>query len=375
MTVPTYDELNMNPHENFTTDSEHHGAESASARDEYPGEAGDGIEPDFDFATNEDMARLDISTRWVWKNWLQNGAVNLLAAEGGIGKTRFMADICRRLHTGSPWPDGSATAEFQGKFLAMWVAGDRNHAELVTMSEAFGFGDRICYSGSRQFPMGDVSLNEPADFKKLYRRVKAAKPMFLVIDTAGGTTSLNMGKQEDAGRFFAPLCDLASNLGICVVVITHLNANKQTLGRRSEERVRCVIRMSAESKEPSTPRRLEVVKSNGLYLNPLGMLLGETGNSYECPVPPSPEEVEKGTDGGTKPPKRITAPKRRECMDWLRVHLAQPMRVAQILKDVKLKGYSTGLLYDAKDEMNVCEVLDEKKHKWWRLPSDTQSAS
>ncbi len=375
MTIPNHDELNMNPNEDFATDSEHRGAESASARAEHPGEPDDGIEPDFDFATNEDMARLDISTRWVWKNWLQNGAVNLLAAEGGIGKTRFMADICSRLHSGSPWPDGTATEEFQGKFLAMWVAGDRNHAELVTMSEAFGFGDRICYSGSRQFPTGDVSLDEPADFKKLYRRVKAAKPMFLVIDTAGGTTSLNMGKQEDAGRFFAPLCDLASNLGICVVVITHLNAKKQTLGRRSEERVRCVIRMSAASKEPSTPRRLEVMKSNGLYPNPLGMLLGETGNSYDCPVPPSPEELDNGTDAGAKSPKRNAAPKRRECMDWLRGHLVQPVRVAQILKDVKLKGYSTGLLYAAKNEMNVSETQDEKKHKWWAMPIDPQSAN
>ncbi len=41
----------------------------------------------------------------------------------------------------------------------------------------------------------------------------------------------------------------ASALGLCVIVITHLNASMSVLGRRAEERVRCVIRMTAETRE------------------------------------------------------------------------------------------------------------------------------
>ena len=70
------------------------------------------------------------------------GYVNLLAAEGGLGKTRFVADLCRRVRHRLPWPDGTPTPEHDGPEVAMWVAADRNFGELVELSEAFGFGDR-----------------------------------------------------------------------------------------------------------------------------------------------------------------------------------------------------------------------------------------
>lgn len=259
----------------------------------------DGVEPDYDFATNADLRRLDLSTRWVWDQWLQLGAVNLLAAEGGLGKTRFVADLCRRVHAGEPWPDNKPMVPWSGEYIAMWVAADRNHGELLTVSEKFGFGDRISYSGSKAEPLGGITLNTPGDFATLYKRAKAARPLFLVVDTVGGATSFSMSKQEEARSFFAPLSDIAARLAMCVIVITHLNASKTVLGKRAEERVRVVIRMSAADRDPVTPRRVEVIKSNAIPPTPLGMLLGDTGNTYAVPAPDGPE-------GGTHAPGKAT---------------------------------------------------------------------
>lgn len=337
----------------------------------------DGIPPDFDFATNEDMKRLNINTRWIWKDWLQDSTVNLLAAEGGLGKTRWIADLCRRVCLSLGWPDGTETPAFDGKYIAMWVAGDRNHPELVTLSEDFGFGDRICYSGSKNEPMSGVTLNTASDFSALYRRVKAARPLFLVIDTAGGTTSFNMAKQEEARAFFAPLSDIAAKLGLCVIVITHLNASKQTLGRRAEERVRCVIRMSADNKEPTTPRRIEVVKSNGLFPQPLGMMLTATGSTYGEKVPASPEEQKNGGaggGGGSDGPERGPPTKCRECMEWLSERLeTAPERVAKLIGEGETAGFSKGLIYKAKGAIKIIETTDSKSHKWWGLNNDPQT--
>lgn len=330
---------------------------------------------DYDFATNEDLKRLDLGVRWVWDRWLQFSTVNLLAAEGGLGKTRFMADLCRRVHCGLPWPDGSPMTPWDSQYLAMWVAGDRNQGELLTLSESFGFGDRICYSGSKKEPLGGVTLNTHSDFLSLYKKARAARPLFLIVDTAGGATGFNLAKQEDARAFFAPLSDMAANLNLCVVVITHLNASKKVLGKRAEERVRCVIRMSAENREPTTLRRMEVVKSNSLFPAPLGMLLGEDGNEYTNEPPPSPEDESGfGGSGGQRSassnsddPGRGPPTKTRDCMDWLNSVLEEkPMRVHLIRKEAENRGFSPQILYRAKESLNLIESESEG-YKIWGL--------
>jgi hypothetical protein len=332
-------------------------------------QADDGISPDFDFATNPDLKRLNLTTAWVWPKWLQFGVVNLLAAEGGMGKTRWVADLCRRVHAKEAWPDGGEGIDWPGQYIAMWVAGDRNFAELVELSEKFGFGDRICYSGSKADPTSGITLNDSREFVALYRKVKAARPLFLFIDTAGGATDANLAKQEEARRFFAPLSDIAIKLGVCVVVITHLNASKNVLGKRAEERVRCVIRITAENREPETTRRIEVIKSNNLFPAPLGMTLHETGSTYTDEAPPAPEggySVPTKSDDGNLdkgPPTKV-----RACMEWLEDELdEQPKRVSVLIESGKENEFSIGIVYKAKTALGIIETIDSQGYKWWGL--------
>lgn len=329
----------------------------------------DGVPPDFDFATNADMKRLDLGTKWVWEKWLQCGVVNLLAAEGGMGKTRFVADLCRRAHQKLPWPDGTPTPEWAGQYLAMWVAGDRHHGELLTLSEEFGFGERISYSGSKADPLGGITLNTGADFQTLYRKLKAARPLFLVVDTAGGATGFDMAKQGEARAFFSPLSDIAVRLGMCVIAVTHLNAARNVLGKRAEERVRVVVRLTAADREQETPRRIEVVKSNSLFPKPLGMVLGGTGNDYNFDPPPAPESGGFGGDNGS--PERGPSSKSRECADWLLEVLAEkPRRVTELRDECEGKGWSAGLMYKAKKIAGVTESEDSQTRKWWSLKKE-----
>lgn len=332
-------------------------------------QADDGVTADFDFATNADLKRLNLTTSWVWPKWLQFGVVNLLAAEGGMGKTRWVADLCRRVNSREAWPDGQDMLDWPGEYVAMWVAGDRNFAELVELSEKFGFGDRICYSGSKSDPTSGITLNDTRDFVALYRKVKAARPLFLFIDTAGGATDANLAKQEEARRFFAPLSDIAIKLGVCVVVITHLNASKNVLGKRAEERVRCVIRMSAENREPETPRRIEIIKSNNLFPAPLGMTLREVGSEYSNDPPPAPEAgpaSPAGRDDGD--PDRGPPTKARECADWLETELElAPQRVSAVRDKAESAGYSAKVLYKAKAIIGITEYQCTQGYKWWAL--------
>lgn len=333
----------------------------------------DGVQADPDFATNEDLRKYDLGIKWVWKDWLQRATVNLLAAEGGAGKTRFVLDLCRRVHLGLPWPSGEPTEPWPHKYLAMWVAGDRNHGELLENSERFGFGERISYSGSKSDPLGGVTLNSPMDFAALYKRAKAARPLFLVVDTAGGSTSLNMSKQEEARSFFVPLSDMALRLNLCVVVITHLNAGKNVLGKRAEERVRTVMRITSADRNQATPRRVEIQKSNSPFPEPLGMLLGETGNTYDIDPPAPPRAFgESGTDDAPDkgPPTKV-----RECMEWLSERLdATPARVSAMRTEAEGKGFSAGLLYKSAKALKIIET-ESQGYKWWGLKKDTSAAA
>lgn len=321
----------------------------------------DGVKPDPDFATNEDLQKYDLGITWIWNLWFQRSTVNLLSAEGGAGKTRFMLDLCRRTHLGEPWPDGSPTVPWPHQYLAMWVAGDRNHGELLENSTKFGFGERISYSGSKTDPLGGITLNTREDFTTLYRRAKAARPMFLVVDTAGGATSYNLTRQEEARQFFAPLSDMALRLGLCVVVITHLNASKNTYGKRAEERVRTVVRITSQDREPETKRRVEVQKSNARFPDPIGMFLGESGCEYDADPPAAPVPFGQAAEPAEKgPPTKV-----KECAEWLAGRLADaPRPLVDLRREAESAGFKVGTLYTAKEHLKLVEARSNNLMYW-----------
>lgn len=328
----------------------------------------DDVKPDYDFATADDLRRLGVSLKWTWPGWLQEGAVNLLAAEGGSGKTRFVMDLVKRVATGGEWPDGSPCPRFDGQYIAMWVAADSNHAELLSLSEEFGVADRIAYSGTKADPTGYTTLDGLGDYVLLHKKIKAAAPLFLVIDTCGGATSKNLAKQEDARAFFKPAADIAQRRHMCVIGVTHLNANKTVLGKRAQERVRVVMRMYAKTpNDKDCPRRIEVLKSNSLIPPPLGCLLGPVGNTYDVPAPPSPEDERDGV-GQTSAPGGDS--RSAECMTWLRERLADsPKRVHELRTQAENAGFSPKTLYKAKDAIDLIETQGADGKKWWGLAS------
>src|SRR5205085_693544 len=47
---------------------------------------------------------------WMWPGRLALGKLAILEGDPGLGKSFLALDLCARLSTGQPWPDGSATA-------------------------------------------------------------------------------------------------------------------------------------------------------------------------------------------------------------------------------------------------------------------------
>lgn len=314
-----------------------------------------------DVATIHDLIRAGSEVRWEWEGWIQRGVLNAIAAPGGTGKTRFCADLVKRVAKGDDWPDGQPMT-LPRDALALWVVSDNHHDEMVTLARKFDIVDNLRLNAGKADPYGGVTLESADDYRQLEARVKAVRPAFVIIDTVGNATDKNLSKQEDAKAFYWPLQVLARKYRTSVLCLTHLNAAGQFLGRRVLEKVRVAIRM--DQFEGEERRRLEVMKTNSRRPPALGVTMNDDGNEYDGNPPEPP--ADEGFRGKTIPSQV------QEAIDWLRSLLSGgPQRVSNTRDRAQLKGVSTGSLYRAKEIMMV-EEFSSEGYKWWRLPNSGQ---
>lgn len=312
-----------------------------------------------------DLRKAGASLEWTWEGWIQRRAVTLIGAEGGTGKTRFAADIVRRVRHGMPWPDGPVKAGWEGETVALWVVADNHHGEMVTLCETFGISDCVKVNATPAEPYGGVSLESLEDWRMLDRRVEVVKPLFVIVDTVGNATDRNLSKQEDAKAFYWPLQVLARKRNVCVLALTHLNAGGTVLGRRGVEKVRTVIRMTASNlADTKCKRRLEVTKSNGKYPAALGVTMGDKGNDYDTDPPPPPAVPGFGPGDGSSRPGP-SADRLNECKDWLAAEmLSGSHKLTDIRSKAETKGFAVDTLYKARAAINLLQFKQGRSTCW-----------
>jgi hypothetical protein len=312
-----------------------------------------------DVATIHDLVAAGAQVQWLWPDWIQNGVLTAIAAPGGTGKTRFCADLLRRVRHGLAWPDAQAV-DVPADALALWVVADNHHDELVTLARDFDVVDSIRINASRAEPYGGVSLETADDYNALEARVKAVRPAFVVVDTVGNATDKKLSVQEDAKAFYWPLQVIARRHRTAILCLTHLNATGQFLGRRILEKVRVAIKI--EQPDADNPkRRLEVKKSNSKVPAVLGMTMHDNGNEYDNDPPRTADQEAKPGP----PPAKV-----KEAADWLKDWLlGGAKRVGNTISAAEDKGIKTQTLYRAKGLLGLYEFQAEGG-KWWRLPSE-----
>lgn len=314
-----------------------------------------------DVATIDDLIRAGSEVRWLWPGWVPIGVLTALAAEGGKGKTRFCADLLRRIRHRLPWPDGSPMTA-PADALSLWVLADNHHDEMVTLARDFDIVPSVRINALKTDPYGGVTLENADDLAALDARIRAVQPLMVVIDTVGNATDKNLSKQEDAKAFYAPLQVLARQHACAFLCLTHLNATGSFLGRRVLEKVRVALRMMQPPGEER--RRLEVLKSNSKKPDALGLTMGDKGNDYDNNPPELPTDDEPGRKRG-RPPAEV-----QQCADWLADQLQHgPRKVGITRNEAEESGFSVGTLYNAKRLLGV-EEYESEGRKWWRLAPD-----
>jgi hypothetical protein len=246
------------------------------------------------FATAADIRRVLTGTRWTWESWVPADSVVGIAAFEGMGKTRFMLDLNRRVWKGLVWPD-SQPATFPPKTPCVWLCADGQHNEIVGAMPQFELPDEaVIFLGTPDDPYAFTSLDDEETLRRLEDAAAAYHPAFLFIDSLTYATTRDLCEQRSVAIIKTPLVDLVQQHQVNVMLALHLSKEGQALGRRIKGITRTLMHLECPDPE-KTPERLRfwVEKTFAKRPAPLGVTIGENGNVYDF-EPPSRPDVSRG---------------------------------------------------------------------------------
>jgi hypothetical protein len=262
--------------------------------------------PAASFATVADVRRILAQTRWTWDGWIPAGRVVGVATFEGTGKTRFLLDLARRIYRGEQWPDGQAATLPVGK-KTLWICADGRQDELAEMLPAFGLPDEaIVFPAPPDEPYDGTDIDDHAFIDPggtLETAIKAVSPGLVIIDTLTNATRRDLCAQDQMKGLKAPLVRLVQQHQTNIVLSLHLNREGQALGRRIKGITRTLIHLECPDPEKPERLRLWVEKSYAKKPPPLGVTIGDSGNTYDS-NPPIKTEPSRG---GRPPEKREEA--------------------------------------------------------------------
>ncbi len=322
---------------------------------------------------------------WLWPYWLARGAIQILAGEGGTGKTTIAVAIAAAVSSGGKLPDGFPAPV--GKVL-FWTGEDDVPRVLIPRLKAAGANmDNVFFiDGSRQD--GQMRHFDPGtDIGSL---VAAARKLggvsLVVLDPIVSAVMGDSHKNTEVRRGLQPIVDMAGDLNAAVLGISHFAKN--TEGRNTADRVIGSVAYTALSrlvwaaaKGQDGKCRLVRAKSN----------LGPDGDGYEytldlvdMEVAGQQVEVSKvmwgqslvGTARDLLDQAEHKRTQRDDAAEWLYSMLhSGPVAAADIKQQASADGMAWRTVERAKATLDVISEAKAEKGKgrglqswFWRLP-------
>jgi hypothetical protein len=160
--------------------------------------------------------------QWLWPGRLALGKVAILDGDPGVGKSFLTLDLCARLSTGQPFPDGSPCP---GPAASLVLNGEDGADDtIVPRLRALGADlDRVFVWRRESDATRDVSLS--GDFSALVEAVRHTQARLLVLDPilAFLGPGVLSNCDQSVRRALLPLADLAEKHGCTPLLVRHLN--------------------------------------------------------------------------------------------------------------------------------------------------------
>ena len=160
---------------------------------------------------------------WLWQNRLALGKPALLDGDPGLGKSLVAFDLCARLSTGRPLPDGSPGP---GVCSALILNGEDGEEDTIgPRLERLGADpDRIFVFDRLDRTTGEL-IHFPAHTPLLERALAETGACLLVIDPVMAFLSprVQAGSDTAIRRALFPLVQLAEKYPCVILLVRHLN--------------------------------------------------------------------------------------------------------------------------------------------------------
>jgi hypothetical protein len=149
---------------------------------------------------------------WLWRDWLAQGRLQLLAGAPGAGKTTIALSLAATVSTGERWPDESHAPIGN---VVIWSGEDDAADTLVPRLEAAGADrTRVFLVGGTQEGRASRSFDPARDMQALGGAIKSVGDVRLVIiDPVALVAVHDSHKNAETRRDLQPLVDLCRETG------------------------------------------------------------------------------------------------------------------------------------------------------------------
>jgi putative DNA primase/helicase len=171
--------------------------------------------------------------KWFWDGWLARGKLHILGGAPGTGKTTLAMSLAATVSVGGRWPDGTRSAAAS---VVIWTAEDDPADTLAPRLALAGADlDRVSFLTGVDL-QGELRAFDPAyDIVHLREALMSTDVGLLIVDPIVAAISGDSHKNAEVRRGLQPLVDIAAEMGVAVLGITHLS--KGTAGRDPLERL------------------------------------------------------------------------------------------------------------------------------------------
>lgn len=313
-------------------------------------------------ATAEDVLAHSSTLRWCWEGWIPDSAIFGVAAFEGVGKTRLLLDLNRRIWLGEPWPDGQP-ATYPPETPCLWLCADGHHREIAAALPELGLPPHaVRFTGARSDPFGRTDLDDPETLAGVDRAIARYRPALVMIDTLTYSTTADLCDQRTIAALKTPLVDLCQRHRTPICLSMHLSKEGQALGRRVKGVTRTLIHLECPDPERAGRLRLWVEKSYAQKPPALGVTIGAAGNSYDFAPPARPDQSSRGG----RPPEKLD-----RAIAFLAERLSTGDRKGcELISEWEATGEGKATVFRARDAMvnlGRLAVDDSRKPQIWHL--------
>lgn len=297
-----------------------------------------------------------VPTKWIWKDRLAQGKLNIIVGDPGLGKSTVTLDVAATVTTGRPWPDAPGDPNEIGSVILL-CAEDGLADTIRPRLDAAGADLSRVYSlnAVRRRDGFLAPFNLKTDVPRLEEAIrKLGDVKVVIIDPVAAYTGDTDDNKNGAVRgLLAPLAELADRFGVAVILVSHMNKGD---GGKSAYRVMGSLAFVAAARtvwavhrDPTDPgRRLMLRSKNNLspVRTGLAFRIADGRVHWESGV----VEME-ADDALASESKAQTQPRELEgAVAFLRELLADgPVAQAEVIKRGGAQGFSFSTLKRAKD--------------------------